>query len=73
MSVIVRCTGRHDPTLAAKVQKEHDFSLVFCVEEIPCEELENQDLYSEMIAINNLEAIAEITTDIEVDNETIHH
>lgn len=72
LSVIVRCTVRNDTILAEKVQKEHEFSLVFCVEETTCEELTGKDLYSEMMAINQLEAIAELLTEIEIDNATTH-
>lgn len=68
ISIIVRCTGRHDATLSARVQKEHEFSLVFCIEETYCEELEDKDLYSEISLVNTLEAIAEARADAEIEN-----
>lgn len=68
ISIIIRCTGRHDAMLAAKVQKEHEFSLIFCIEETSCEELEDKDLYSEISLVNTLEAITEVQVDVEIEN-----
>lgn len=72
LSIIVRCTGRNDPAFVAKVQKEHEFSFVLCIEETSCEELIEKDLYSEMELINTLEAAAEVRVDVEIENEMAH-
>lgn len=69
ISIIMRCTGRHDAIFAAKVQKEHEFSLVFCIEETFCEGLEHKDLYTEISLVNTLEVIAEARADAEIENQ----
>ncbi len=69
VSIIVRCTGRHDPILAATVQKSHEFSIAFCIEEIYTAELKERDLYSELDSINVLEIATHIDSEAELDNK----
>jgi hypothetical protein len=70
LNLLVRCTckGNIDPGILDKLTKEdHKFSIVLKIEEKEIEGKISNKLYDEIIAINNLDAISDLTLDSDVD------
>ena len=74
ISLAVRCTHKSEleqELLDHLAQRSHEFSIVLNISEKPNKELRNYDLYDELIACNELEAIGamDLDNDLNVDLE----
>lgn len=68
ISIIFRCTGRDSDHYAYLRRRNHDFSFVLTVEEVNSDALSQFSLYDELTACNIVENIADLATEIELDN-----
>lgn len=69
MAIIFRCTGRENPALSAQLNTSHSFSFVFTIEEVPSDELSQENLYNEICLNNTVENIANLETELMLNAE----
>lgn len=69
MAIIFRCTGREAAALSAQLNIAHPFSFIFTIEEVPSNELMQENLYDEICLNNTVENIANLETELTLNAE----
>lgn len=69
MAIIFRCTGRETPALSAQLNIAHPFSFIFTIEEVPSNELAQENLYDEICLNNTVENIVNLETELTLNAE----
>jgi hypothetical protein len=70
ISIAIRCTNKEDidATIAKALKKnQHEFSIVLTFTELPHKKSNTNRLYNELSALNEIEAIGTLESDIEID------